>query len=149
MYMNDNPTCCVTHSLLDEVSWTLPTLLRRNGEVSVYRTLFYLGFKIKKSIGNRNVSIHKDMLIRSSEDNEQCYRDTVYKGVLRKGVKDFKDGNIIYHKHEFHHLLDKYLEREVLQPSDLKDYILDQEIKWIEDFGGKSKLADCIIPEED
>lgn len=148
MYINENPTCCVTHSLLEEVSYTNPKLLRKNGKVLIYRTLFYLGFIIKDSLGNRNISIHPNMRIRSSHNNRQCYRDTVYKGVIRNAIKDFEDGEVIYHKNKLHHLFDKYLEREVLQPTDLKGYILDQEIRWITEFGGTSKLSDCILDEE-
>lgn len=147
---SDKYTCCVTHHLVDEVSLENPELLRnRSGTIRLYETLYYLGFKVNFGMLNKNISIHPDCLIRSSEDYTKCYRTKVYKGIVRKAVLNVKDGNIIYDKYNHHHLLDDYLAHEVLQASNLSKYIEKDELLNVEDFGGKSKLSDCIISEEE
>ena len=142
---NDKMACSVTHHLVDEVSREFPESLRSiRGELLLPETLYFLGFDIKTGMSNKNFSKHPDTLIRSLTDKEKCYKTLVYKGKLRHAVKSVINGEIIYHENEMHHLMDEYNTYEVLQPEDLSKYVSDDELLWIEDFGGKSTLEECL-----
>ena len=141
-------TCCVTHHLVEEVSWTNPKLFRDKGGVKLYETLYHLGFNINWRMNNKNVSTHKNVLIRSNENYEECYYTKIHKGWVRNAV-DYVDGTeVVYDRYKFHHMLDQYNKYEVLQPDNLSDYVKDDELLKVEDFGGKAKLAECILLED-
>lgn len=140
--------CSVTHHLVEETSKQNKDLfLDARGNIKLTEVLFHLGFKINKKVLTKNVSVHNNMLIRSSKNKRQCYRTKVYKGVLRNAIKDVVGEEIIYHKHKLHDLYDKYVDIEVLQPDNLYDYVKEKDLHWIDEFGGRSSLLDCL--EED
>ena len=148
MYVNDKPTCCVTHDLVEEVSWTNPALFRANGKPKLYDVLYYLGFHVKFNTYSKNVSKHKNTLIRSSEDSERCYYTKVYKGTVRKAIKNVINGETDYYNHQLHHLADEYQKHEVLQPENLSKYVCEEDLLWVRDFGGTAKSSDFILSEE-
>ena len=144
MYL-DKKVCAVTHHLVDEVSRANPEHLRTPlGEIKLYETLHHLGFHINWKMYNKDVSIHQNMRIRSCLDKKKCYKTLVYKGKLRNEFKEIVDGEMIYDKYKTHHLSDQYDLHEVLQPVKLMDYVKESEFFFIEDFGGKSTLVECL-----
>lgn len=145
----EGTTCCVTHHLVDEIGRSYPELLMDDkGNVDTYKTLYHLGFNVNFNMYNRNVSVHKKTLVRSNDNFEECYYTTVYKGFIRNAVDSVEEGVITYNRNKFHHMYDMYRQFEVLQPVNLSNYVSKDELLKIEDFGGKSKLSDCIIEEE-
>lgn len=137
--------CSVTHHLVDEVSREFPDQLRsRQGDLLLYETLHFLGFDVKLNNYNKNVSVHPNTLIRSSLDKEKCYKTLVYKGRVRKAIKEVRHGEIIYYKHKMHDLMDEYNTYEVLQPQDLSKYVSADEFMNVNDFGGKSTSEECL-----
>lgn len=136
-------TCSVTHHLVDEVSRAHPEQLMQDGEVSVYRTLYFLGFDIKNSLYNKNVTKEYDKLIRSMQYPRKCYYASVYTGFLRNKIKSVDtcevDGKLIkvnYDKGQYHFLKDSYNKHEVLQAGNIDNYVTFEEFLDIDSFGG-------------
>lgn len=138
-------TCAVTHHLVEDVANSNPNVFKeRNGAVKLHSVLYYLGFDIRNSLIDKNVTYHPDALIRCSNDNKKCYRANVYKGWLRDEVSSVVDGKIKYNKGKKHILHDTYNQYEVLQSVDLAKHIGAEDYLDIDDFGGKTKLSDIV-----
>ncbi len=140
---NVDTTCSVTHHLVDEVARSHPEHLMQDGEVSVYRTLYFLGFNIKNSLYNKNVTKECGKLIRSMQYPRKCYYTDVYTGFLRNKIKSVDicevDGKLIkvnYDSGRYHFLKDSYNKHEVLQAGNIDNYVSFEEFLDIETFGG-------------
>ena len=133
---HDNFPCSVTFHLVHEVAHSEPEkFLNKNNEIKTYEVLHYLGFNIDKHTHTRDITEVPQVLIRNNHNQRTCYYADIYKGLVR---------NI---KGASHPLLDEYMRYEVLQPTNLSTYVSDDELFNIDDFGGKTKLEDCMTEE--
>ncbi len=142
----EGTTCSVSYGLVHETAQTMPEVFYdKNSEIRIPSVLHHLGFNIHFKGHNRNFSKHENVLIRSNENPLQCYFTDVYRGWYRNAVKEVTpEGKIIYDKHSFHELANEYNKYEVLQPTNLSDYIDEEDLLFIDDFGGKSPLSECM-----
>ncbi len=142
----EGTTCSVSYGLVHETAQLYPEMFYdKNSEIRIYDVLHYLGFQVNYQMWNKNVSKHENVLIRSNENPLQCYYTDVWRGWVRNAVKEVTpEGKIIYDKHSFHELAKEYSKYEVLQPTNLSDYIDEEDLLFIDDFGGKSPLSECM-----
>lgn len=138
---NETKTCAVTRHVIEEVAVKLPKLFKtKKGKTKVHAVLYYLGFDIKNDIPSKNVKFCKNILVRCNDIPSKAYRADVYKGRIRKDIKEVTDsGEVIYHKNKLHPLSSAYSMYEVLQSDNLFNWINEDSLIDIDTFGGRTK----------
>lgn len=125
--------CAVTQHRVNEEAETNPDLFKHNGKINVLRVLCYLGFDIRTHLYNNNITIQNDALIRSTQFPRKCYRTKVYQGYVRMAANP--EGG--FHTNKYHHMLKEYETYGTLQAKNVLDYIKEEELLDINEFGGK------------
>ncbi len=132
---------CVTKELVHQTAHTQPDLFIRDGVIQTYFVLYHLGFDIRWKRIDKNVAISENKVVRDQTRPYLTYRTTIYKGLLRRAVKSVNstepynecsevqapDG-IRYHRYKWHELEDLYRKYGVLQPTNLSDYIQEEDM---------------------
>lgn len=124
-----------TYEMVHATAWANPDLFIKDGEISLYRTLFHLGFYIDNKDYLKGIRTTHDVLVRCHLQPDLVYTTTIFAGRCRRAVKFVKNGKPVYHKNVWHHRKTWYERNEVLQPDNIFEYIPRENMTNILEIG--------------
>lgn len=149
-----NSVCAVTLHKVMEVADSNPAFFKTSsGKMNLLRVLMYLGFDVKEGLHVKNdirdrssgevigyqqynVTFQKNALIRSTNYPQMCYTTATFKGYLRNAAVITAGGEATLSKNKLHHMKEVYDKVGVLEPSNLFNYIKEDDLELISSYGG-------------